>query len=54
MRKKLLVLAAPFDYYQGGSEYQYKILEQYLKERYEVFYLFRHPAPPPRNQLHYL
>ena len=46
MKKKLLILAAPFDYYQGGSEYQYKILERHLKERYQVSYLFRHPTKP--------
>ena len=42
--KKLLFLAAPFDYYKGGSEYQYKVLEHNLKERYEIYYLFRHPT----------
>lgn len=42
--KKLLFLGAPFDYYKGGAEYQYKILEQYLKEKYAIYYLFRHPT----------
>ena len=42
--KKLLFLGPPFDYYKGGAEYQYKILEQYLNEKYEIYYLFRHPT----------
>ena len=40
--KTLLFLAAPFDCYSGGSEYQYKILEKALKLRYNIYYLFRH------------
>jgi glycosyltransferase involved in cell wall biosynthesis len=42
--KKLLFLSAPFEYYKGGSEYQYKVLEHNFKERYEIYYLFRHPT----------
>jgi glycosyltransferase involved in cell wall biosynthesis len=42
--KKLLFLGPAFDYYKGGAEYQYKILEQHLQERYKIFYLFRHPT----------
>src|SRR5690242_20463112 len=50
MRKKFLVLAAPFDYYRGGSEYQYKILEPHLARRYDVLYCFRHPTPAPESR----
>ena len=46
MTKKLVVLAAPFDYYKGGSEYQYKILEKQLSECFDISYLFRHPTKP--------
>ena len=42
--KKLLFLGSPFDYNKGGAEYQYKILEQFLKGKYEIYYLFRHPT----------
>ena len=42
--KKLLFLGPSFDYRKGGAEYQYKILEQYLNHKYEIFYLFRHPT----------
>jgi len=52
VKKKFLILAAPFDYYQGGSEYQYKILERHLRQRYEVCYLFRHPTQPKEH--HYV
>ena len=38
--KKLLFLGAPFDYYKGGAEYQYMILEQYLNEKYEIYHFF--------------
>ena len=43
--KKLLFLGSPFEYNKGGAEYQYKILEDYLKESYDIFYLFRYPTP---------
>jgi glycosyltransferase involved in cell wall biosynthesis len=43
--KKLLILGIPFNYQQGGAEYQYKILEEYFKEKFDVYYLFRHPKP---------
>lgn len=43
-KKKLLFLGAPFDYYKGGAEYQYKVLEKHLKKIYDIFYLFRHPT----------
>ena len=42
--KKLLFLGPAFDYNKGGAEYQYKIMEQYLNGKYEIFYLFRHPT----------
>ena len=52
--KKLLILGAHFDYQKGGAEYQYKILEDYLKEKYAIYYLFRHPEPLNReNFLNY-
>jgi glycosyltransferase involved in cell wall biosynthesis len=41
--KKLLILGIPFDYQKGGAEYQYKILEKHLKEKFEIYYLFRYP-----------
>lgn len=41
--KKLLFLGPPFDYRKGGAEYQYRILEECLKEKYAIYYLFRHP-----------
>ncbi|MCK4824806.1 glycosyltransferase family 4 protein [bacterium] len=41
--KKLLFLSPAFDYNKGGAEYQCKILEQHLNEKYEIYYLFRHP-----------
>ena len=41
--KKLLILAAPFDLYKGGSEYQYKLIENELSAYYNIKYLFRHP-----------
>ena len=40
--KKLLFLGPPFDLYKGGAEYQYKLLENEFKNKYEIFYLFRH------------
>ena len=43
--KKLLFLGAPFEYYKGGAEYQYKIMEPYLNKKYSIYYLFRHPTP---------
>ncbi len=52
--KKLLILGAHFDYQKGGAEYQYKILEDYLKDKYATYYLFRHPEPLNRkNFLNY-
>ena len=42
--KKILFLGPAFDYNKGGAEYQYKILEQYLNEKYDIFYLFKHPT----------
>jgi len=42
MKKTLLFLGAPFSKYKGGSEYQYEVLEGVLKERFDVYYLFRH------------
>lgn len=41
--EKILILGAPFHYQKGGSEYQYKILENYLKRQFSIFYLFRYP-----------
>lgn len=40
--KKLLILGAPFKLYQGGTEYQYGIIEDVLKGKYSSYYLFRH------------
>jgi len=42
--RKILFLAAPFELYKGGAEYQYKILEKYLPAYYKVYYLFRHTS----------
>lgn len=42
--KKVLLFSAPFRYYQGGSEYQYQLLEQQLKSRYQLYFLFRRPG----------
>jgi glycosyltransferase involved in cell wall biosynthesis len=43
--KKFLILGIPFDLRKGGAEYQYKILEEYLTEKFEVYYLFRYATP---------
>ena len=52
--KKLLILGPHFDYQKGGSEYQYKILETYLKEKYAIYYLFRYPISiKNKNYLNY-
>jgi glycosyltransferase involved in cell wall biosynthesis len=40
--KKILILGPPFDYYKGGAEYQYKLIEEYLCKTYKIYYLFRH------------
>jgi len=48
--KRMLILGAPFDFQKGGAEYQYKILEEYLKGKYEIYYLFRHPEPLTKNR----
>jgi glycosyltransferase involved in cell wall biosynthesis len=40
--KKILFLGPPFEYLKGGAEYQYKILEQHLSSKYEIYYIFRH------------
>ncbi len=41
--KKFLILGTPFEYQKGGAEYQYTILEKCLKDKYEIYYLFRYP-----------
>ena len=52
--KKLLFLGPPFDYYKGGAEYQYKVLELNLEEKYAIYYLFRHPTSlPEENYINY-
>lgn len=43
--KKCLFLGPPFEYWKGGAEYQYMILEKYLNKKYDIYYLFRHPTP---------
>ncbi len=42
--KIILFLGAPFEHYQGGTEYQYKVLEDVLSKKYQIFYLFRNPT----------
>ena len=46
MRKKLLVLAAPFDYYQGGSRVPIQDSREVFRRAFDVSYLFRHPVSP--------
>lgn len=43
--KKLLILAAPYKYYKGGSEYQYQLIEKELNNYFDIKYLFRYSKP---------
>lgn len=52
--KTLLFLGAPFEYYKGGAEYQYHILEDHLKRKYDIYYLFSHPESLLEKEIYQL